>query len=100
MFQRTGYLYSGNSANLADVIDANNLIAVNTSCFALGSDSVAGACSGNTGITAGAGTLAFFFPGGSYKSQITAVNKYLDGDVWFAGLEGLKFTSVGLLPEE
>lgn len=62
----TGYPYSGNGANLADVIDANNLIAVNTSCFALGSDSVAGACSGNTGITAGAGTLAFFFPGGSY----------------------------------
>nr|BFD66498.1 hypothetical protein HAGR004_15200 [Bdellovibrio sp. HAGR004] len=50
------------------------------SFFVLDADPAAGDCAGNAGITKGAGTLAFFLPGSTFKSKTTAADKYLDGD--------------------
>nr|BFD66500.1 hypothetical protein HAGR004_15220 [Bdellovibrio sp. HAGR004] len=96
----TGIQYSASNASLAHVVDANNLTQNTISCFALDADPAAGACAGNAGITKGTGTLAFFLPGSTFKSETTAADKYLDGDVWFANLAGLNFTSVSLAPEQ
>lgn len=96
----TGIQYSAADANRANVIEAANLSAGSESCFALDADPAAGACAGNAGITKGTGTLAFFLPGSTFKSQTTAADKYLDGDFWFANLAGLNFASVSLAPEQ
>lgn len=95
----TGIQYSSSEEVLADAVNATNLTAGTATCFQLGDDPAAGACAGNAGITKGTGVIAFFLPGGSFKSQTTAADKYLDGDVWFANLVGINFTSVGLSAE-
>lgn len=96
----TGIQYSASDAVRANVVEAANLSAGTASCFALDADPAANTCAGNPGITKGTGTLAFFLPGSTFKSQTTAADKYLDGDVWFANLAGLNFTSVSLAPEQ
>lgn len=95
----TGRIYSATQTAVADAINTTNLADSGTSCFKLAAAPENGACAGNAGIEKGTGTVAFFLAGGSFKSQTTAADKYLDGDVWFANLVGLNFTSVGLSPE-